>query len=348
MKQCPFCQAQIEENARFCLYCMTPLEEKEPARIPAKKDKSRLWLCVALSAVILTVLLANVLFPSSSSGKTPAGEAGAVARSEEEKTGEEDAVTEIGTEDEPEPASRSDFSGEKTPAGTNTKASTTTKSAPTTTKAPTTTAKASTTTTKAPTTTTKAATTTTKAPTTTTKAATTTTKAPTTTTKAPTTTTKAPTTTTTTTPSGPAYSYVEATPENTYPAGVSYAVTNAIQITKVNTVEASGHYVIPETVDGKKVASIAAGAFSDPAIAGTVLSVTLPKTVRSVWGSAFQTCYNMKDLYLHSAVIALDPSVFPASSQVTIHCAKDCRDFNFYYYRNIAGQYGALYEEWNG
>ena len=314
MKQCPFCQAQIEENARFCLYCMTPLEKKEPARLPPKKNKSRVWLCVALSAVILTVLLANVLFPSSSSGKTPAGEAGTVARSEEEKTGEEDAVKENGTEDEPEAKAPEIFSPDTgNPAAAKTPSATT--------KAPATTAKAATTTAKAPTTTT---------------------------TKAPTTTTKAPATTTSSAPSGPAYSYVEATPENTYPAGVSYEVTNAIQITKVNTVEASGHYVIPETVDGKKVASVAAGAFSDPALAGTVLSVTLPKTVRSVWGGAFQTCYNMKDLYLKSTVIALDPSVFPASSQVTIHCAKDCRDFNFYYYRNIAGQYGALYEEWNG
>ena len=29
MKKCPFCDADIEDSARFCLYCMRPLTEKE-------------------------------------------------------------------------------------------------------------------------------------------------------------------------------------------------------------------------------------------------------------------------------------------------------------------------------
>ena len=28
MKKCPFCSADIEDNARFCLYCMKELDEK--------------------------------------------------------------------------------------------------------------------------------------------------------------------------------------------------------------------------------------------------------------------------------------------------------------------------------
>ena len=28
MKKCPFCGENIEDNAKFCIYCMTSLDEK--------------------------------------------------------------------------------------------------------------------------------------------------------------------------------------------------------------------------------------------------------------------------------------------------------------------------------
>lgn len=62
MKKCPFCNADIEENARFCLYCMTPLEEKQPAVVI--KPTHRWWLYViaavlVVAATVLAVLLLN-------------------------------------------------------------------------------------------------------------------------------------------------------------------------------------------------------------------------------------------------------------------------------------------------
>ena len=41
MKKCPFCKAEIQENARFCLYCMKPLVEKEV--ISPRKKHFKPW-----------------------------------------------------------------------------------------------------------------------------------------------------------------------------------------------------------------------------------------------------------------------------------------------------------------
>ena len=52
MKQCPFCKADIEENARFCLYCMKPLVEKDMIK-PLKK---RRWIWVLVAVVLIVCI----------------------------------------------------------------------------------------------------------------------------------------------------------------------------------------------------------------------------------------------------------------------------------------------------
>ena len=59
MKKCPFCKAEIEENARFCLYCMKPLNEKEVI-LPSKK---RRWWPAPAAILLLAVILALFLLP---------------------------------------------------------------------------------------------------------------------------------------------------------------------------------------------------------------------------------------------------------------------------------------------
>ena len=116
------------------------------------------------------------------------------------------------------------------------------------------------------------------------------------------------------------YSYLTATIENTYPAGYGamYAPENAIVITKVNYREESGNYVIPDTIDGKKVAAIMPSAFSDSSISNGVKSVTLPSTVRTIWNGAFENCYNLTDLYLKSGVLEIyDRRGCPAARRPT-------------------------------
>ena len=152
----------------------------------------------------------------------------------------------------------------------------------------------------------------------------------------------------------PKYTYITATISNAYPpeANASYEPQNAIVITKVNYKESSGNYVIPETIDGKKVAAIMPSAFSDSSISSSVKSVTLPSTVRTIWSNAFKNCYNLTDIYIKSTAIGIYTDAFPSASKrngtLTIHCKRDCRNFNYYYYRNIAGDYDAEYAEWNG
>ena len=152
----------------------------------------------------------------------------------------------------------------------------------------------------------------------------------------------------------PKYSYIEATIENVYPTGYGtvYTPENAIVITKVNYKEESGNYVIPDTIDGKRVGAIMPFAFCDASISPTVKSVTLPQTVKTIWSNAFRDCYNLTDIYIKSGTIGIYTDAFPETSKrtntLTIHCAKDCRNFDFYYYRNIAGNYDANYEEWDG
>ncbi len=152
----------------------------------------------------------------------------------------------------------------------------------------------------------------------------------------------------------PKYSYIPATMENVYP--IRYAnppdLSNVVVITKVEYIEPSGNYVVPDYIDGKKVGAIMPYAFTDDEISPTVKSVSLPASVKSIWSNAFSGCYNLTDLYLKSRAIEIYVDTFPAVSErngvLTFHCSRDCRDYNYYYYRNISDKFDALYEEWNG
>ena len=59
MKTCPHCNAQISDEAEFCLYCMTPMKEKE--WIPPIKRRPKGWLF--LLGGILLLLAVFVLWP---------------------------------------------------------------------------------------------------------------------------------------------------------------------------------------------------------------------------------------------------------------------------------------------
>ena len=57
MKKCPFCGADIEESARFCLYCMQSLTEKEQI-IPHRKKKPQYLMIIAAIVTPLLILAA--------------------------------------------------------------------------------------------------------------------------------------------------------------------------------------------------------------------------------------------------------------------------------------------------
>lgn len=55
MKKCPFCGTDIEDNARFCLYCMQSLVEKEQI-LPYKKKKPQ-WLLIIAAIVGISLMI---------------------------------------------------------------------------------------------------------------------------------------------------------------------------------------------------------------------------------------------------------------------------------------------------
>ena len=63
MKKCPKCKAEIQEEARFCLYCMTSFEEKQTIETPKENNKRWLIIISAVLAVVL-VVISIVLFAS--------------------------------------------------------------------------------------------------------------------------------------------------------------------------------------------------------------------------------------------------------------------------------------------
>ena len=351
MKKCPKCHAEIQENARFCLYCMTSFEEKTP--IEAEKENTKRWLYI-IDAVLVFVLVGLSIFaltrkdnPSYTPSDTYTGTE--TASTTDSDVSEEYSIPEElsgeWTENEQNTLSSGDnqvelnnqggvSSNKTTVSSSNTNNNTNTGTNTTSSKATNSKATSSATATSSKATSSKATSSTT-----------------------PSSSTNSVNSTVSTTSQGttqPKYTYVTATISNAYPpeANASYEPQNAIVITKVNYKESSGNYVIPETIDGKKVAAIMPSAFSDSSISSSVKSVTLPSTVRTIWSNAFKNCYNLTDIYIKSTAIGIYTDAFPSASKrngtLTIHCKRDCRNFNYYYYRNIAGDYDAEYAEWNG
>ena len=330
MKKCPKCKADIQEEARFCLFCMTSFEEKQTIETP--KENNKRWLIIIAAVLVLVLIVISiVLFASkgnihndlnNNSNSSSFSSDSNISTDNNDTTSREQQGDEgVGGE------SSSPSSSSQTPNPSNNKTSgnTTTNNISTNSSSQSNSSTGNTNSNGSSGTATNNST--------------------------PSTSTS---TNSTPTNTQPKYTYIEATFQNAYPTGYGtmYAPENAIVIVKVNYKEESGNYIIPDTIDGKKVAAIMPSAFSDSSISSSVKSVTLPATVRTIWNDAFKNCYNLTDLYLKSAVIGIYEDAFPLTSmrneKLTIHCKRDCRDFNFYYYRNIAERYDATYEEWNG
>ena len=70
---CPYCGAELQENARFCLYCMKSLQEKQPIETPpANSRQLRIALIAAVAAA--AALVVAFLLPGRKTERPAAAE----------------------------------------------------------------------------------------------------------------------------------------------------------------------------------------------------------------------------------------------------------------------------------
>ena len=390
MRQCPHCQAQIQEQAQFCLYCMTPLIEKE--EITTGKSKSAkafygilffLVVLVAVGAVVIGLLFGgdpsgDGLLLQGATDQTTSG----IGQMQSTQSGiSGTAQTEIAPSGSGTQLPQAQFPLGNTTQTTNTPGNT--NLYPTTTNPLTTNPMATTPTPTNPKPTTPAVTT------------------PGTTT--PTATTPAATTPATTTPA----TTVPIPPETTAPAfydpgnGIPgtdgyririywysdpdwdedlcivpiggnpdfwYSLATPAIMNDPNYVNPGNEYYpymqgnfsrtgichFPEicTDSGGKVVALGPGL-------GDLVSVYLPKTIVYIGKNTFaknnsHSPYQSELAYVHirSDVIDIHANAFPPMSQrmytVVLRTSAQCRNSAGEYYKDIAGRYGCVWEEWNG
>ncbi|MBR3971631.1 MAG: hypothetical protein IKJ83_01910 [Ruminococcus sp.] len=65
MKNCPFCKAEIEDNSSFCLYCMTPIEEKQAVSATKYKDKRKVYIPILIILLAVLLIIGIIIFTSN-------------------------------------------------------------------------------------------------------------------------------------------------------------------------------------------------------------------------------------------------------------------------------------------
>ena len=360
MKTCPFCKAEIEDNARFCLYCMKPLIEKEVILPP--QEKKPLWLLPTAGTLLIALLLILLLAPGRNPNTPPestGGETGTSGQSiQTDETAQQTGSTGDMLQSEPTPGNGSSGAGNTNQSPTQSPDTDPQKPSDNSDPAQSEETKQTTPTT-APTT----------APTTT----------PTT---APTQT--QPTSSPTEATEPPAIDYGNGIPGTTgyrtqfsiafwrpeddegmafNPAGTDvfcYRTATAAQM------EAAGYsaeqkgwavdspggyircgiYIVSDTINGAPVVCIGDIGLQD------VVKFTVPKTISRLPSRAFYNCVEFKYLCLKGDQMTIPKDAFPPMDKrwytIVIRSSANCKDENGRYWKDIAGEYGAVWEEWNG
>lgn len=340
MKKCPKCKAEIQEEARFCLYCMTSFEEKQTIETP--KENNKRWLIIIAVVLVLILIVVGILLFAQKDSSNNEGNDTSTNSSISSDLDTSDNITssEQKNSDSQGNETSTPISSNQTQTPSKNEDSTTNNSSKKTTTNNSTTSNDSQNSNTNNTTNNSSNSTSTNSTSSSNK---TDNDSSNTGSSTSTTTTPSPTTTV-------AYIYRDAKYGDDF--SVSANLENAVVITGVKNASADGKYIIPETLDGKKVVAIMALAFCDDSISSTVKTVIVPSSVKTIWNNAFSNCYNLTDIYFKGNSIYTESNAFPEVSKrngtLTIHCSANCSDRNYRYYKNSASYYAAKYEEWNG
>lgn len=359
MKKCPKCKAEIGEEARFCLYCMTSFEEKQTIETP--KENNKRWLIIIAAVLVLVLIVVGILLfaqkdssnnegndtSTNSSISSDLDTSDNTTSSEQKNSDSQGNETstptssnQTQTPSKNEGSATNNSSGNTTTTNSSTSGNSQNSNTNNTTTNNSTASSNSQNSNKNNTTNSTSNSTSANSTSSNNK-----TENESSNTSSSTSTTTTPSQTTTVT-----YAYRDAKYGDDF--SVSANLENAVVITGVKTTAADGKYIIPETLDGKKVIAIMALAFCDDNISSTVKTVVVPSSVKTIWNNAFANCYNLTDIYFKGNAIYTESNAFPETSKrngtLTIHCSANCSDRNYRYYKNSASYYDADYEEWNG
>lgn len=310
MRNCPFCNAEIDSDAKFCVYCMHSLVEKQTIIYASKKKPLWIFGLIGLGFMIIAIALVAFLPPKTEAQSTGPEKSSPLDKAPEESSENSPSVNENPVAKPPEsplPGETPVKNNEDIPSSPNTE-----------------TPEPSTPNTEMP----EPSTPNTETP------------EPST----PNTETPEPST-----PSAPpvtqqvVYSYRLVDAGEEYNAGYVNA-GNDIIITGVITPSSNGEYNIPDYIDGKRVLVIASNAFTGSG----AKKVVIPATVKTIWGNAFAGCPLTDVYFCGNAIYAAGNAFAGISGNLTMHCSATCSDRNFRYYKNTAPNYGAVYVEWNG
>lgn len=335
MKTCPFCGATIEENARFCLYCMTSLEEKQTVHI-RKTGKGRKTAAAAAVAVfaVLFVAAATVgllwLSRPDGDGASSSPEVDTLATAFTTTT-TASAVTDV--------PSASLTTGRETQTTVSAATATTTDGGVT-----------------SGTTQTALSTTRSTGKTTAGSSVASTTVGTLPTVPSTTTTVQSPTYT-------PVAWCVRAAFSFDYDERYNHvAPEDAVVIVGLMSIPDDGVYVIPETIDGKTVVAVDFAlqqgyAFGDAAVRDTVKAVYLPPSLTTLCADAFSGCSNLIDVYVAGEYLYAEPSAFPSvaarNGTLTFHTAEEAwclygsAPFNVYCSAVGVNGYEARWQSWS-
>ncbi len=333
MKKCPYCHADIQDNARFCVFCMSSLQEKE--KIETKQENNKRWLYIIAAFLLLALVFGISIFALSKNkannthnnsmqsyvssthsylytsdlepGNNNNFNNPIVNPSKSENINSENTASMPNNSSNSTSNNNSSQTATDVSSSSNANTTVSSQSAPTQSNSNSSNVFIE---------------------------------------QTPDENQPEPTVAT--------YLYRDATAADCYTEGniPAYPVEDVIVIIGVSSVSSDGVYTIPETIDGKKVGGIMPNAFCDSNISSTVKKVIVPASVKTIWQNAFADCYNLTDIYLCGKTINIFENSFAdlskRNSTLTIHCSRECKTFGFYYYMNIAKNYNANYQEWNG